>query len=149
MEHDLYLDTGSVSLTVKELHFAGRRRNPELLEEEFGFSAATSDSSWSEYWVTEAGWINVTQADGEVYCTGGCSEHTQAVLKCIHLVKHDYMFVNKASVQDLNQTITNGCDYGFTGVTMISSGMKIYESRFALFFSALAAFSDLLQHVNR
>ncbi|CAL5366578.1 unnamed protein product [Camellia sinensis] len=116
MEHDLYLDTGSVSLTF----FLEKRRNPELLEEEFGFSAAflerflhfTSDSCWSEYWVTEAGWINVTQADGEVYCTGGCSEHTQAVLKCIHLVKHDYVFVNKASVQDLNQTITNGCDYG-------------------------------------
>ncbi|CAL5364025.1 unnamed protein product [Camellia sinensis] len=76
----------AMSGEVKELHFAGRRRNPELLEEEFGFSAAFLE-------------------------------------RFLH--------------------------FSFTGVTMISSGMKIYESRFALFFSVLAAFSDRLQHVNR
>ena len=57
--------------------------------------------------------MNVTATDKDVFCeSGGCGEHTKAVLTCIHLVKRDYKFANKATVHDLNFTITHGRDFG-------------------------------------
>ncbi|XP_022764883.1 uncharacterized protein LOC111310052 [Durio zibethinus] len=50
-----------------------------------------SDSCSSKYTLTEAPWMNVTTADKEDFCkSGGCGEHTNAVLTCVHLVRQDY-----------------------------------------------------------
>ena len=59
----------------------------------------------------------MTRADTELYCTGGCAKHTQAVLMCIYLVKQDYKFISEASVQDLNETINLGCENGSVSFT--------------------------------
>ncbi|XP_057476153.1 uncharacterized protein LOC130764100 [Actinidia eriantha] len=100
----------------------------------------TSTSCADKYQLTEEGWLNVTRVDTESYCIGGCAKHTQAVLMCIHLVKQDYKFISKASVQDLNETINLGCENGFTGFTTISSATKNFERKSALFLSAVPAF---------
>ncbi|PIN02368.1 hypothetical protein CDL12_25121 [Handroanthus impetiginosus] len=66
--------------------------------------------SCKKYILINTGWLNVTKEDGPSFCSGGCSDHTLAVLDCIKHVKRDYKFVNRANVQDLNDTIRNGCD---------------------------------------
>lgn len=45
------------------------------------------------------------------YCQkGGCGEHNLAVLKCIHYVKRDFWFANKAHVEVLQEAIANACN---------------------------------------
>ncbi|XVF00396.1 hypothetical protein REPUB_Repub03eG0282000 [Reevesia pubescens] len=84
--------------------------------------------------------MNVTAADEEDFCkSGGCGVHTKAVLTCIHLVKRDYKFINKARVQDINFTITHGCDFGFNGTTYISDARRTSMSQIAFLISILAA----------
>ncbi|XAR66050.1 hypothetical protein NMG60_11012101 [Bertholletia excelsa] len=59
--------------------------------------------------IDRQGWINVTWNDTDNYSKEECADHTRAVLTCIHHMKHEYRFISKATVQDLNQTITLGC----------------------------------------
>ena len=56
----------------------------------------------------------MTNSDANTFCNQGCANHTMDVLECIFLVKQDYKFGDKNSVQDLNYTITQGCIYGST-----------------------------------
>ncbi|KAH6765750.1 hypothetical protein C2S52_016733 [Perilla frutescens var. hirtella] len=68
------------------------------------------------YKLTSSGWLNVTAADGPNFCqAGGCADHTRAVLLCLKRVKRDYWFANSATVQDLYDTISNGCNNGGKG----------------------------------
>ncbi|EOY20198.1 Uncharacterized protein TCM_045574 [Theobroma cacao] len=99
-----------------------------------------STSCSDKYILTEAGWMNITTADTDEFCKpGGCGEHTMAVLTCIHLVKRDYKFANKATVQDLIVTITQGCDYGFNGTTIISDARRSSKSGIEFIISILVA----------
>ncbi|KAK8629044.1 hypothetical protein V6N13_077901 [Hibiscus sabdariffa] len=99
-----------------------------------------SHSCSDEYTLTEAGWMNVTSDDTAEFCkSGGCGEHTKAVLTCIHHVKRDYKFINKATTWDLNYTITHGCNSGFNGTTYISNARRRLQSPIAVIFSILAA----------
>ncbi|XP_021297252.1 uncharacterized protein LOC110426358 [Herrania umbratica] len=101
-----------------------------------------------KYTLTEAGWMNVTTADTEEFCKpGGCGEHTMAVLTCIHLVKRDYKFANKATVQDLNFTITQGCDSGFNETTIINDARRTGKSGIEFIISILVALF-LLMHFH-
>ncbi|KAK9283968.1 hypothetical protein L1049_012226 [Liquidambar formosana] len=82
----------------------------------------TSNSCQDKYQLTEEGWVNVTLADTEEYCKwGGCAQHSRAVLMCLHLVKHDFRFIDKATVQDVNNTITQGCS---SGIIFFSAGYQ-------------------------
>ncbi|KAL9418779.1 hypothetical protein AB3S75_036684 [Citrus x aurantiifolia] len=86
-----------------------------------------SHSCSDKYTLNDSGWLNVTDGDAGDFCTGGCFEHTKAVLTCIHLVKDDYKFVNRVTVQDVTNFITNGCASGFNGIIVPSNagGSKI------------------------
>lgn len=77
-----------------------------------------------KYTLNDSGWLNVTDGDAGDFCTGGCFEHTKAVLTCIHLVKDDYKFVNRATVQEVTNFITNGCA---SGTTVLESHNIIQE----------------------
>ncbi|KAK1572050.1 hypothetical protein Q3G72_026857 [Acer saccharum] len=83
-----------------------------------------STSCPDKYTLNETGWLNVTAADKDSFCSSGCAQHTYAVLTCIHLVKRDYKFINKATVQDLRNHIAYGCDYGFDGTTPVASNAR-------------------------
>ncbi|XP_039056987.1 uncharacterized protein LOC120200147 [Hibiscus syriacus] len=99
-----------------------------------------SQSCSDIYTLTEAGWMNVTSNDATDFCkAGGCGEHTKAVLTCIHHVKRDYKFINKATVWDLKYTITHGCTSGFNGTTYISNARRRIWSPIAISVSVLAA----------
>lgn len=71
--------------------------------------------------LTKTGWLNVTAAEGPDFCKeGGCADHTKAVLHCLVHVKRDYWFANNATVQDLYDTLTDGCTNGGSGFTGVS-----------------------------
>ncbi|KAG6411904.1 hypothetical protein SASPL_124557 [Salvia splendens] len=73
------------------------------------------------YSLTYKGWLNVTAEEGPRFCeAGGCADHTRSVLLCLKHVKRDYWFANAATVQDLYDTIDEGCKNGGTGFTGIS-----------------------------
>ncbi|ONK62710.1 uncharacterized protein A4U43_C07F7300 [Asparagus officinalis] len=90
-------------------------------------SARCSD----KYQLTQAGWVNVTLADTEDYCKGGCANDTAYVLQCLDdVMRGDFKFENKETVKDINYTITQGCSSGFTGKALdyTSSGRMIQVS---------------------
>ncbi|OMO89963.1 hypothetical protein COLO4_19482 [Corchorus olitorius] len=100
----------------------------------------------TDYTLTEKGWLNVTGPDGAGFCKpGGCKDHTEAVLTCIHEVKRDYMFQNKATLWDLNFTIHDGCTFGFDGTTYVSDAGTIVKSGITFLISILATLF-LLMH---
>lgn len=50
--------------------------------------------------------------DTEVYCReGGCAQHTMEALTCIHLVKRDYKFADKTTVQQVKNKIIQKCGF--------------------------------------
>lgn len=95
---------------------------------------STACQTGTNYTLTSSGWLNVTAADGPKFCTeGGCAEHTKVVLLCLSHVKRDYWFVNRATVQDLYDTISKGCSNGGTGNDdILSDGSRNFKSRLRL-----------------
>ncbi|XP_047340016.1 uncharacterized protein LOC124943567 [Impatiens glandulifera] len=65
----------------------------------------------AKYNLTEAGVINVDPTDAAEYCQqNGCGDYTKSVvLNCIHHVKRNYIFANKATVKQINDTINQVC----------------------------------------
>lgn len=64
----------------------------------------------ANYKIKLSGAVVVSQSEVVEYCKpGGCVEHVYYVLKCIHYVKRDFWFANKATVLDLNRTISQAC----------------------------------------
>ncbi|XP_057772716.1 uncharacterized protein LOC130992186 [Salvia miltiorrhiza] len=83
--------------------------------------SAPCQTGLKNYTLTSTGWLNVTAAAGPKFCeAGGCADHTRAVLLCLKHVKRDYWFANRATVQDLYDTIDDGCKNGGTGFTGVS-----------------------------
>ncbi|ESR45297.1 hypothetical protein KPL70_021445 [Citrus sinensis] len=82
--------------------------------------------------LTMDGAINVPVEETKDYCReGGCGEHIQNVLKCIHLVKRDFWFANKAPVKFLQDAISTGCNTSTEINTTdypISNAIKMYQS---------------------
>ncbi|KAL5801255.1 hypothetical protein ACOSQ3_032887 [Xanthoceras sorbifolium] len=98
-----------------------------------------SSSCPDKYTLNETGWLNVTAADKDNFCSSGCADHTNDVLTCIDLVKRHYKFVNKATVQNLRAHIAYGCTYGFDGTTLITSNARgMAKSKTVFFISVLS-----------
>ncbi|XP_019168477.1 PREDICTED: uncharacterized protein LOC109164142 [Ipomoea nil] len=71
-----------------------------------------------KYVLSMKGWLNVTKNEGPGFCSSKCVKETRNVLHCISHTKRDFWFANKATVNDINQTIIDGCGQkGFTGVS--------------------------------
>ncbi|KAI6670886.1 hypothetical protein NL676_005771 [Syzygium grande] len=85
------------------------------------------------------GIIHVTGSEVTDYCNG-CAQWTKDVLTCIHLVKRDFWFANNATVELINNTISQGCDTN-SDIVMLgvkkSGGMRNYSRTYMALFSAL------------
>ncbi|KAG6751412.1 hypothetical protein POTOM_045948 [Populus tomentosa] len=84
----------------------------------------------ANYKIELSGAVVVSQSEVVEYCKpGGCVEHVYYVLKCIHYVKRDFWFANKATVLDLNRTISQACatKSGLDSTIFTSSGMKTLQ----------------------
>lgn len=99
-----------------------------------------SNSCGVEHQLTPVGWVNVTGNDTSDYCNGGCSDHTLIVLQCLEdVMRGEFVFESKQTVQDINYTITQGCLKGTCTVytsllcallVLVSYGTsKFYENK--------------------
>ncbi|KAK1392887.1 hypothetical protein POM88_011943 [Heracleum sosnowskyi] len=110
------------------------------------YNCMLNKSKWcsEKYQLSGTGWVNVTQADTNDYCSSGCAAHTKAVLLCVSLVKRDYKFADKSTVKEINVTITNGCNQGFTGHVWkehpSSSAKRFSVTKLAIFSMAALLF---------
>lgn len=64
------------------------------------------------YRLTESGNINVPPEHADQYCRGPCFSETNLVLNCIDNILSHFLFYNRASIEDVRETIKAGCSYG-------------------------------------
>ncbi|XP_028751678.1 keratin, type I cytoskeletal 9-like [Neltuma alba] len=62
--------------------------------------------------LNEKGYLNVPPEKTEEFCEGPCASETSLVLSCIKNTFSDFLFANKATIKDVEETITAGCGYG-------------------------------------
>ncbi|KAL9252673.1 hypothetical protein AKJ16_DCAP08579, partial [Drosera capensis] len=64
------------------------------------------------YRLTVQGDLHVPSYYIDQFCTGPCLAETNLTLNCIDEIKSNFEFYNKATIQDVGDTITAGCSYG-------------------------------------
>ncbi|PON93232.1 hypothetical protein TorRG33x02_111380 [Trema orientale] len=64
------------------------------------------------YRLTESGNLDVPPDKTEAYCGGPCLTETHLVLNCIDNILANFVFYNRATIQDIRDTIHAGCGYG-------------------------------------
>lgn len=68
-----------------------------------------ADTCKPEQRLSISGSIDVPRDQTDEYCNGGCYEQTQLVLTCVDEILSNFEFDNKATIEDIRQTITEGC----------------------------------------
>ncbi|KAK6146218.1 hypothetical protein DH2020_020087 [Rehmannia glutinosa] len=64
------------------------------------------------YRLTQNGELNVSPEYTDQYCNGPCLKETHLVLDCIDGILKHFVFYNKATLEDVRETIEVGCSYG-------------------------------------
>ncbi|KAJ6976076.1 hypothetical protein NC653_031795 [Populus alba x Populus x berolinensis] len=106
------------------------------------FKLTESARCSANYKIKLSGAVVVSQSEVVEYCKpGGCVEHVYYVLKCIHYVKRDFWFANKATVLDINRTNSQACaaKSGLNTTIFTSSGMKTLQKAYMSSLSSLLA----------
>ncbi|XWS08517.1 hypothetical protein CRYUN_Cryun40dG0009400 [Craigia yunnanensis] len=62
--------------------------------------------------LTASGNLDVLPDYADKYCNGPCLSETHLVLNCIENIMTNFLFYNKATIQDIRDTIQAGCGYG-------------------------------------
>lgn len=64
------------------------------------------------YRLNENGNLNVPGEKTDVFCEGPCLTETNYVLTCLDNIFSNFLFYNRATIQDVKETIQAGCGYG-------------------------------------
>lgn len=64
------------------------------------------------YRLTQTGNLNVPKEKTDEYCNGPCLTETHLVLNCIDNIFKNFVFYNKATIQDVRDTVQAACSYG-------------------------------------
>ncbi|RDX79583.1 hypothetical protein CR513_39979 [Mucuna pruriens] len=62
--------------------------------------------------LNENGNLNVPTEKTDTFCEGPCLSETNLVLSCLDNVFSNFIFYNRATIQDIRETIEAGCGYG-------------------------------------
>ncbi|XP_017974125.1 PREDICTED: uncharacterized protein LOC18603607 isoform X1 [Theobroma cacao] len=62
--------------------------------------------------LTASGNLGVPPGYIDEYCSGPCLSETHLVLNCIENIMTNFLFYNRATIQDIRDTIQAGCGYG-------------------------------------
>ncbi|CAL0300948.1 unnamed protein product [Lupinus luteus] len=62
--------------------------------------------------LNENGNLNVARNKVDEFCKGPCLTETNLVLSCLDNIFSNFIFYNKATIQDIRETIESGCGYG-------------------------------------
>lgn len=64
------------------------------------------------YRLTENGNLDVPSEKTDAFCEGPCMSETNLVLGCIDNIFSHFIFYNRATLEDVKETILAGCGYG-------------------------------------
>lgn len=64
------------------------------------------------YRLTENGNLDVPPEKTDAFCEGPCMSETNLVLGCIDNIFSHFIFYNRATIEDVKETILAGCGYG-------------------------------------
>ncbi|KAF5464728.1 hypothetical protein F2P56_014782 [Juglans regia] len=64
------------------------------------------------YRLNESGNLDVAPEHTDEYCTGACLTETNLVLGCIENIFSNFLFYNKATIQDVRDTVKAACGNG-------------------------------------
>ncbi|KAF3942681.1 hypothetical protein CMV_030687 [Castanea mollissima] len=64
------------------------------------------------YRLTESGNINVPPQKTDEFCGGSCLTETNLVLNCVDNIFAHFVFYNKATIQDVGDTVKSACGNG-------------------------------------
>ncbi|KAM0965913.1 hypothetical protein TB2_021417 [Malus domestica] len=64
------------------------------------------------YRLNEGGNLKVPAEKTDEYCNGPCLTETHLVLDCLEKIMTNFLFYNKATIQDVRDTIHAGCGHG-------------------------------------
>lgn len=59
-----------------------------------------------------SGELHVSHDQVDEFCSGPCLEETNLVLDCVDGIMEHFFFFNKATTQDIRDTIVAGCGNG-------------------------------------
>lgn len=101
------------------------------------------------YRLNPSGNINIPPEATDVFCSGPCLIETQLMLNCIDNILSNFLFYNKATVQQMRYALNAGCSYSsqrgnfnlgdYTGEE-INRGRKLSDLiRFYIFIPMAAA----------
>ncbi|KAJ1407719.1 hypothetical protein SESBI_24195 [Sesbania bispinosa] len=62
--------------------------------------------------LNENGNLNVPTEKTDEFCEGPCLSETNLVLSCLDNIFSNFIFYNRATIQDVKETIEAGCGYG-------------------------------------
>ncbi|PIN19232.1 hypothetical protein CDL12_08085 [Handroanthus impetiginosus] len=79
----------------------------ECLEDKYIYSSCEE-----EHRLTQTGELHVPPEYTDEYCNGPCLHETKHVLECIEGILKHFEFYNKATLDDVHETIESGCSYG-------------------------------------
>lgn len=79
----------------------------------FGTTLVQIYSSCEEaHRLKQSGELNVPPEYTDEYCKGPCLAETHHVLDCINGILKGFIFFNRATLNDVRETIKSGCGYG-------------------------------------
>ncbi|KAF7813558.1 beta-D-xylosidase 1 [Senna tora] len=82
------------------------------------------------YRLKESGNLNVPPSKTDEFCEGPCLSETNLVLTCIDNIFRNFVFYNRATIQDIKETIQAGCGYGpQRGNFDVAEHLKAEENR--------------------
>ncbi|XP_058727974.1 uncharacterized protein LOC131599721 [Vicia villosa] len=64
------------------------------------------------YRLSENGNLDVPSEKTDAFCEGPCMSETNLVLSCIDNIFSNFIFYNRATIEDVKETILAGCGYG-------------------------------------
>ncbi|CAL0309260.1 unnamed protein product [Lupinus luteus] len=64
------------------------------------------------YRLKENGNLNVPSDKTDEFCEGPCLTETNLVLSCIDNIFSNFIFYNRATIQDIKETVQSACGYG-------------------------------------
>jgi hypothetical protein len=62
--------------------------------------------------LSAGGKLDVPPQSTDEYCNGPCLTETNLVLSCIDNIFENFLFYNKATIQDVRDTVTAACGHG-------------------------------------
>ena len=78
----------------------------------FGQNFQIYSNCEESYRLTESGNLNVPPQKTDEYCGGSCLIETNLVLNCIDNIFAHFVFYNKATIQDVGDTVKSACGNG-------------------------------------